>query len=509
MFDLVKIRRWKHSFRLILSKARGLAGPRMTINSMRTLLIACSALAGCVAAPQVVEVTEVVTETIRITATTIGQSATPDPSEAVPEGLTAEPTKTLVPLQATIQALNDSVEISTPDLATAAADGAVIAPDDYLGLMERGCLIVRNNYVRDNYNGVDWDGVCDRYRKAAETVDNQEAFWTLMEDFIQELDDNHSRFVRPDRMDAEFDLAPPGEGAGIPWPGMIISPAREDEQLMIWYVCRTGAAAAAGLQRGDVVLEINGQAIERGQDGYDRGAISRALFDGSATVSLRVQRGPEREPETIELVNGPASGCDGWLWGLLGENPRIGYLRVPAFDGDADTNIMTIIGWLEEEGPLDGLVVDVRHNPGGNSDRSIAIFTSGVFGQVGPLRADATQTLYRIRGPVRWNETTPMAVLTDGSSHSASEYFATAMQQAGRAVLVGMPTAGNTEGISGFSLSDGSLIRLAVMTLELPDGSTLEEVGVIPDVLVPLGEWGLREVPDLQVQTAYDLLVGQ
>jgi C-terminal processing protease CtpA/Prc len=164
---------------------------------------------------------------------------------------------------------------------------------------------------------------------------------------------------------------------------------------------------------------------------------------------------------------------------------------------------------MEEEQPLDGLIVDVRHNPGGNSDRDIAIFTTGTFGNTGPLRDDATQVIFRIRGPVLWNETTPVALLTDGSSHSAAEYFATAMQQSGRATLVGMPTAGNTEAITGFNLADGSLIRLAFQNLVLPDGSTLEGVGVIPDLQLPLGDWGLRQVPDVQLQAAYETLLSQ
>jgi carboxyl-terminal processing protease len=123
------------------------------------------------------------------------------------------------------------------------------------------------------------------------------------------------------------------------------------------------------------------------------------------------------------------------------------------------------------------------------------------------LREDATRTIYRIRGPVRWNETTPIVLLTDGASHSAAEYFATVLQQSGRGLLVGMPTAGNTEGISGFNLGDGSLIRLAVMTIVLPDGTILEDVGVLPDVEVQLGEWGLREVPDVQMARAIEELL--
>ena len=115
-------------------------------------------------------------------------------------------------------------------------------------------------------------------------------------------------------------------------------------------------------------------------------------------------------------------------------------------------------------------------------------------------------TIYRIRGPVKWNETTPLAVLIDGNSHSAADYFAAAMKVSGRATLVGMPSAGNTEGINSFNLADGTVIRLAWMTLVLPDGNTIEGTGIIPDIQVPLGDWGLREVPDVQLRAAYEAL---
>ena len=383
----------------------------------------------------------------------------------------------------------------------------VIADDDYPALLEQGCNIVRDNYVRDNFNGVDWDAVCAQYQEEVQTIDDQESFWDLMGSLVAELGDNHSRFVRPERFAAVFDL--PSEGQGQPWPGFSIWPAREDEQLLIWNVCDVGPAADAGLVRGDVILAVNGQPVIRGENGFDRTEAYRAIYEDNEEVTLLVQRGPDRGPEEITIRFGGAAGCDGWGYGLVSENPRIGYIRVPGYDGDSDENTLLLIERMEEEQPLDGLILDVRHNPGGNSDRDIALFTTGIFGEVGPLREDATQVIYRIRGPVRWNETTPMAVLTDGSSHSAAEYFSTAMQQSGRATLVGMPTAGNTEGTTGFNLADGSLIRLAFQTLVLPDGSILEGVGVVPDIQVPLGEWGLRQVPDVQLQTAIDALITQ
>ena len=70
-----------------------------------------------------------------------------------------------------------------------------------------------------------------------------------------------------------------------------------------------------------------------------------------------------------------------------------------------------------------------------------------------------------------------------------------------------MNSAGNTEGIVSFGLADGTLIRLAITTLALNDGTLLEGIGVEPDVRVPLGMWGLRQQPyDVQLQTAIDFL---
>jgi C-terminal processing protease CtpA/Prc len=73
-----------------------------------------------------------------------------------------------------------------------------------------------------------------------------------------------------------------------------------------------------------------------------------------------------------------------------------------------------------------------------------------------------------------------------------------------------MPSAGNTEGIISFNLADGTLIRLAVSALLLEDGTSIEGVGVEPDIRVPLGEWGLRETPfDVQLQAAIDHLLDE
>ncbi len=463
------------------------------------LLLFCVA---CRSEPEVIIVTVQVEQEVIITDTVI-VTATPSDSNAQAEAPpvevdepTAEPTATLAPVQATQQALLALVPTQAP------SEEETVAEDDYVGIVDQACDIVQENYVRDNFNGVDWTAVCESYHSQAAGIPDSEALWELLGNMIGELHDNHSRFVSPSNFAVEFNL--PTEGSGRPWPGMTIWPAREDEHVILWDVCRNGPAASAGLQRGDMIVSISGVVPTRNENGFSNDEINELLYGNNArSATFVVRRGPNLEPEEIDLQYGGANGCDGWGSGLLSETPRIGYIRVPDFGGNSNTNIFDAITRLEENGVLDGLVVDVRHNGGGNADRDIAIFTTGIFGKVGSIRSDATQTIYRIRGPVRWNEETPVAVLIDGNSHSAAEYFATAMQQSGRAVLVGTPTAGNTEGIISFNLAGGLLMRLAISTLELPDGSTLEGIGVQPDIAVPLGEFGLREDADVQLEAAY------
>ncbi len=445
-------------------------------------------------APTVVPTTPAASSPAAPTATSVPPAASPtSPAQVTP---------TLSPIQATLEALKKQVTLVPP---TPMGEESSVAPDDYVGMTRMACEIVKANYVRGNFNHVDWDAVCQTYEAKAQKIQDHQAFWDLMTAMIGELHDDHSRFVPPNRFAAEFDLPSPSQGK--PWPGMIVWPAREDEYLFIWDVCLVGGAHDAGLHRGDIILAIEGEKVERGQDGFDRELI-RKIYNGDGQVQLTVWQGPDEKPKDVTVRYGGASGCDGWDFGVISTEPYIGYIRVPEYSGDAEANILTMLEALEKDRPLDGLIYDERHNPGGNADKSIAIFTQGTFGKIGKLREGATLTIWRIRGPVKWNETTPMVVLTDGASHSAAEYFAAAIKESGRATLVGMPTAGNTEGIVSFNLPDGSVIRLAVQTLILPDGSTLEGKGVTPDVTVPLGQWGLRQEPDVQLQKAIEVITG-
>jgi len=383
--------------------------------------------------------------------------------------------------------------------------------DDYVGLLKQAWSIINTNYVRDNFNGADWPAIYDEYVALAEDVTSSEELWDLLDDLIAELNDDHSRHVRPSDMTAEFGIETSAAGEARAASGILIwpGPSREDEYFTVWDVCAQSAAAQAGIVRGDIITAIDGDPVEKEDDEFTRADRIGVMFGtGGDQVTLTVWQGPDQDPVDVTMTLGGVGGCPYRYHMVVSEDPYIGYIRVPDFDGDSDFAIYESIKALEADQALDGLIVDVRHNPGGNSDDSVAVFTEGIVGTVGPFREGEQRTIYRIRGPVLWNETTPVVVLTDGSSHSAADYFPAAMKELGRATIVGMNSAGNTEGITGWSLADGTLIRLAVMTMALNDGTVLEGIGVTPDVVAPLGTWGLKAEPyDLQIQAGIDTLL--
>ncbi len=409
---------------------------------------------------------------------------------------------------ATIQALGAQTTLVPP---TPVGGVAVEGPDDYVGIIKQAWNIIDTEYVRDNFNGADWPAIYDEYIELAEDVTSSEELWDLLGEMVGELNDSHSRHVPPDRMTAEFGIETTAAGearlaSGIEiWPG----PSREDEYLTVWNVCAQSVAAQAGITRGDIITAIDGNPVVKEGDDFKREDRTAVIFGtGGDQVTLTVWQGPNQDPVDITLTLDGVGGCPYRYHEVVLKDPRIGYIRVPDFDGDSAFAILESIKTLEEEQPLEGLIVDVRHNPGGNSDDSVAIFTEGIVGTVGKLREGEQRTIFRIRGPVEWNETTPVVILTDGSSHSAADYFPAAMKELGRATIVGMNSAGNTEGITGWSLADGTLIRLAVTTMALNDGTILEGIGVTPDVIVPLGTWGLKAEPfDLQIQAGINTLL--
>jgi C-terminal peptidase prc len=439
-------------------------------------------------------------------------SATPEPVEP-----TKKPTKTppqTGPL-ATAAALAGQTTL-VPPTPLAGIEFGDVADDDYVSIFKIAWAQVEANYLRDDFNGVDWNAVYDEYLPLAEQVKSSEELWALLSDMMQELNDNHSHFIYPGQMGTVDDFEESIHPDMNPWSGVFIihtRVGREFENLMVWCVSPGSEAENAGIKRGDHILAVDGVALPADTSEITRDQLRQVLFgSGGDTVKLTIQQGPDSEPTDFTIALDKVPRCDYDHYEIVNENPKIGYFRLQTFlEGDLKERMLTAIQEMESDGELDGLIIDVRHNRGGFgdvTDEVLGLFTQGTVGTEGSLREGATRSVYRIRGPVEWNESTPIVVLTDGESNSSADYFSIIIQFLGRAVIIGMNSAGNIDGWTSYALPDTSQLGIASSTLILEDGRDLEGIGATPDIEVPLGDWGLSQSPfDVQLQAAIDYLI--
>jgi len=170
----------------------------------------------------------------------------------------------------------------------------------------------------------------------------------------------------------------------------------------------------------------------------------------------------------------------------LNADPSIGYLVIPdLWTDDMDTLVNDKLReLLDDPTPLKGLVMDLRGNGGGFRAVLESILSEFVSGDVGTFFNQNEEYSFTIKkGPLYDRlKNVPLVVLVDKGSESYTEVLSAVLQSQGRAKVVGVPSAGNTETIFRYDFDDGSRLWLAQESFKPPDGTNLEGRGVIPDV---------------------------
>lgn len=237
-------------------------------------------------------------------------------------------------------------------------------------------------------------------------------------------------------------------------------------------------ASTAGLHSGDVLVDVAGApvagrtvaAVVSGLRGAPGSDVSVEVQRGIGTVTTQLRR------TTINDDDVNAS--------ML--SPTIEMLRVTAFTRGVGRWVRTQVRDAQSR-RLQGIVLDLRNDPGGLLDE--AVETASAFLAGGPVvsyaqRGSSPQVLNALGGG---NTSIPLVVLVDGGTASAAEIVAGALQDRGRAVIVGSQTFGKGSVQAPSRLSDGSAIELTVGHYVTPSGRSLDGVGITPDVLVPEG----------------------
>ena len=241
-------------------------------------------------------------------------------------------------------------------------------------------------------------------------------------------------------------------------------------------VTKGGPAEEAGVLAGDVLIQV---------DGTDVRELSitevKNLVKGKegTTVELTFQRESGVRTLTVErraLVMIPAEGR------LL--EGGVGYIIIDNFDGGCAETVKGLVEDLRAQG-AQSLLFDVRNNPGGLKTEltdlldyllpeGVVFHTVNYAGDEEIVSSDPSCV------------DMPMAVLVNASSYSAAEYFACALQEYGVGVVVGEKTFGKGYYQVGLTLSDGSCVNLSIGKYFTPNGISLIDVGVTPDMEVGL-----------------------
>ena len=292
--------------------------------------------------------------------------------------------------------------------------------------------------------------------------------------YVAGLGDQWSSYIPADQYE-QYRMNSEGQGCGIG-----VSVISTQDSIRVNLVYDDSPAAQAGIEKGDYIVGAAGLTVAA--DGADA-VIDAIRGDEGTEVTVSVRK--DGTDAVQELTMQRAVVTQKMAWGQMLDG-NVGYIRIENFHvGSAEQFNQTLDGLIADG--AQSLVIDVRHNGGGRvKEMSEALDPLLPEGTIMTLRTkDGNETVYS--SDVEQLEL-PIAVLIDDQSISAAEFFAAALQEYDCATLVGTHTTGKGRAQQTFELSDGSAVNLSVEEYFTPNGNSLADVGIAPDIEVTLTE---------------------
>jgi carboxyl-terminal processing protease len=299
---------------------------------------------------------------------------------------------------------------------------------------------------------------------------------------IQTLDP-HSSYLTPDML-KQVEVETKGSFGGL---GIEIG--MKDGFLTVIAPIEDTPAARAGLQAGDRIVRIENESTKN-MNVMD--AVKRLRGEPGSKVTITVVREPYAEAKSYTITRDIIK-IRSVRSKYLGDG--IGYIRLAQFQQDSHAEVERAIqGFLKEKEKLKGLVLDLRNNPGGLLDQAVKI--ADEFIESGLIvytdgRVEAQKTKYAAHKEGTYTGF-PIVVLVNAGSASASEIVAGALQDHGRAIILGQKTFGKASVQTILPLEDGSALRLTTARYYTPNGRSIQAKGIEPDIVVGDG----KEVPE-------------
>lgn len=255
-----------------------------------------------------------------------------------------------------------------------------------------------------------------------------------------------------------------------------------DRSLLVISPIDDTPAARAGIKPGDIITAIDGKAI--GADSSDAAAESMRGEPGSK-IRLTVMRESSPEPLQFTLTR-ETIRVSSVRTELL--EPGYGYLRIATFQADTGTEMGKKIMALQAQngGPLRGLVLDLRSNPGGLLHAAVeaadAFLDDGLIVTTKGRLPYSNAEFHARKGDLLAGA--PITILADSGTASAAEVLAGALRDHQRALVMGEPTFGKGSVQTVLPMDNGDSIKVTTARYYTPNGTSIQAAGIAPDVVL-------------------------
>ncbi len=304
-------------------------------------------------------------------------------------------------------------------------------------------------------------------------IDKQTLSDAAIKGMIEALNDPYSTYIDAENTD-DFDEQIYGYYVGI---GTEIT-LNDENQFEVTNIFENTPATDANIELHDIVVKVNNEDVS-GKTVSDIGKLIQGEIGTDVTLTLR--RGEEEFDVTITRDRIDLISVTSQIFEK--DDKRIGYIKVTNFASNTFNQFQTALNELEEN-DIESLIIDVRDNLGGQLE---------VATQIASLFLTKDKVVYQLNtngiiqpiystGPGSFQK--PITVLINGATASASEVLAIALQESADATVIGTTSYGKGTIQESYKLSTGATIKFTVQEWLSPNGNTVNEVGVKPDIEV-------------------------
>ena len=327
-----------------------------------------------------------------------------------------------------------------------------------------------------------WDAFSIVESRYVDPIDVEILVDGAIDGMVAALNDQHSGYIRPELYESTTDFS--GEFSGI---GVTIRTLQETSEIEVVTVIPNSPAEGVGVKAGDIFFEVDGDNVV----GMTQAELV-TIVPGPRGTTVNITFKRDDELVNFDIVR-DVFEIPNVSYEIIGDN--IAHITMLDFNGVSRTQLNEALEAVDIDN-TNGLIFDMRGNPGGTLSSAIEIGSAFIEDGVllRQVSRDQSEEITRTNGDYA-DIKVPIVVLVDETSASASEVIAGAMQDYEVATIIGETTFGKGTVQNIPQLSNGGGLRITIKRWLTPNGAWIHEQGITPDIII---EWNPETVEDLE-----------